>query len=374
MRISFSLLETYKNCPLKFKYQQLDKIKTPKNIEAVFGNAIHSSLKKLFERTPLFPSLDEVIDHFQNNFAEKVESLNLEPDTIAAYTKEGITLLKNFYKKNPPWNFNVVELESRFSVILEDPENKETHILAGIIDRIDKHEENGAYEIIDYKTSKRMPSQDDTDKNLQLSIYNLGLLKKWPHLDPEKIKLSLYFLKHGEKAETKRTKEDLENTKTEILKTIREIEDLIKKEKEFIPTPSGLCDWCGYQKMCPMWRHLFQSQISNLPATRDLAQRDKSQKDQIPALINKYLELDDQTSQNKRRLAEIKAQIDNFMSQEDITRVFGENAYFTRITQEKEVFDSKKAQETLKKMGKLKEFLKKRQFSTLRLTKKKIKP
>jgi len=374
MRISFSLLETYKNCPLKFKYQQLDKIKTPKNIEAVFGNAIHSSLKKLFERTPLFPSLDEVIDHFQNNFAEKVESLNLEPDTIAAYTKEGITVLKNFYKKNPPWNFNVVELESRFSVILEDPENKETHILAGIIDRIDKHEENGAYEIIDYKTSKRMPSQDDTDKNLQLSIYNLGLLKKWPHLDPEKIKLSLYFLKHGEKAETKRTKEDLENTKTEILKTIREIEDLIKKEKEFIPTPSGLCDWCGYQKMCPMWRHLFQSQISNLPATRDLAQRDKSQKDQIPALINKYLELDDQTSQNKRRLAEIKAQIDNFMSQEDITRVFGENAYFTRITQEKEVFDSKKAQETLKKMGKLKEFLKKRQFSTLRLTKKKIKP
>ena len=374
MRISFSLLETYKNCPLKFKYQQLDKIKTPKNIEAVFGNAIHSSLKKLFERTPLFPSLDEVIDHFQNNFAEKVESLNLEPDTIAAYTKEGITLLKNFYKKNPPWNFNVVELESRFSVILEDPENKETHILAGIIDRIDKHEENGAYEIIDYKTSKRMPSQDDTDKNLQLSIYNLGLLKKWPHLDPEKIKLSLYFLKHGEKAETKRTKEDLENTKTEILKTIREIEDLIKKEKEFIPTPSGLCDWCGYQKMCPMWRHLFQSQISNLPATRDLAQRDKSQKDQIPALINKYLELDDQTSQNKRRLAEIKAQIDNFMSQEDITRVFGENAYFTRITQEKEVFDSKKAQEALKKMGKLKEFLKKRQFSTLRLTKKKIKP
>jgi len=374
MRISFSLLETYKNCPLKFKYQQLDKIKTPKNIEAVFGNAIHSSLKKLFERTPLFPSLDEVIDHFQNNFAEKVESLNLEPDTIAAYTKEGITLLKNFYKKNPPWNFNVVELESRFSVILEDPENKETHILAGIIDRIDKHEENGAYEIIDYKTSKRMPSQDDTDKNLQLSIYNLGLLKKWPHLDPEKIKLSLYFLKHGEKAETKRTKEDLENTKTEILKTIREIEDLIKKEKEFVPTPSGLCDWCGYQKMCPMWRHLFQSQISNLPATRDLAQRDKSQKDQIPALINKYLELDDQTSQNKRRLAEIKAQIDNFMSQEDITRVFGENAYFTRISQEKEVFDSKKAQEALKKMGKLKEFLKKRQFSTLRLTKKKIKP
>ena len=164
MRISFSLLETYKNCPLKFKYQQLDKIKTPKNIEAVFGNAIHSSLKKLFERTPLFPSLDEVIDHFQNNFAEKVESLNLEPDTIAAYTKEGITLLKNFYKKNPPWNFNVVELESRFSVILEDPENKETHILAGIIDRIDKHEENGAYEIIDYKTYLQEVIQADYSK------------------------------------------------------------------------------------------------------------------------------------------------------------------------------------------------------------------
>ena len=56
---------------------------------------------------------------------------------------------------------------------------------------------------IDYKTGKRMPSQDALNRNLQLSLYSLGLQNRWPHLKPEDIKLSLYFLKHGEKLTAK---------------------------------------------------------------------------------------------------------------------------------------------------------------------------
>lgn len=365
MRVSFSSLETYRNCPLKFKYQELDKIKTPKAIEAIFGNTIHSSLKKLFQKTPLFPTLDEILNDFNNKWRQSFEKMDEEKkdeNVFKAYLEEGVSMLKNFYKKNPPWNFNVVELESRFEVIIEDSAGNESHILAGVMDRVDKNPENDEYEIIDYKTSKRMPSQDDLDKNLQLSIYNLGLLKKWPHLAPEKIKLSLYFLKHGEKIESKRTKEELERTKNEILKIIREIQKLLKEEKEFMPIPSVLCDWCGYKQACPMWRHLYKTD-SKPPTTQN----------DIEGLINEYFELENQTGQNKCRVSQIKARISDFMDQESVSRVFADKGYLTRILQEREAFDSQKAKKILENIGRLAEAMSKKQYSTLRATKNKNK-
>ncbi|MBU1179258.1 PD-(D/E)XK nuclease family protein [Patescibacteria group bacterium] len=360
MRTSYSALSTYKNCPLKFKYQELDKIKTPRSVEAIFGTIIHSALKKVFERTPLYPSLDEVLDFFGNQWLEK--SKNLEEKTIKAYFDEGVSLLKNFYKKNPPWNFNVVELESRFETTIEDKENEENHVLAGIIDRLDKNPQNNTYEIIDYKTAKRMPSQKDLDNDLQLSLYHLGLLKKWPRLKPENIKLSLYFLKHNEKIETARTQESLEKTRQEILNIINEIQNLVKSGKEFIPTPSGLCDWCGYQKMCPMWKHLYSGQsLDNQIASS-----------QIPSLINKYFELKDQNGLNNKQLKALQASICGFMDEEGVDRVFGENGYLTRILSEREVFDAPKAKKILENIGKLSEVISKKQFSTLRATRKKM--
>ncbi|MEK7646921.1 MAG: PD-(D/E)XK nuclease family protein [Patescibacteria group bacterium] len=62
MRTSYSALDTYKTCPLKYKYQNIDKIKAPKNKEAVFGTVVHEALKFMFEKTPLYPTLDEVVN------------------------------------------------------------------------------------------------------------------------------------------------------------------------------------------------------------------------------------------------------------------------------------------------------------------------
>lgn len=357
MRVSYSALETYKNCPLKFKYQVLDKIKTPKGIEAVFGTTIHSALKMMFERTPLYPTIDEIIDFFNNRWF----SLGIEDEEKAkAFFEEGVFMLKNFYKKNPPWNFNAVETESRFDVVIEDPQNEEKHVLAGIMDRIDKDPNSNIYEIIDYKTAKRMPSKDILDKNLQLSIYNLGLLKKWSHLKPENVKLSFYFLKHNEKIETKRTTEDLEETKIEILKVINEIQNIIDKEKEFIPTPSALCDWCGYKERCPMWRHLYATE------------EQKIGEDEVKSLINTYLELKGQNSANNKQIKALQASICSFMDQEGVERVFGETGYLTRVLQERTGHDIDKIKKILYDIGRWDEVVTKKQFTSLKATKKKI--
>ncbi|MBI4692221.1 MAG: PD-(D/E)XK nuclease family protein [Candidatus Terrybacteria bacterium] len=353
MRISYSSLDTFKTCPLKYKLQDIDRIRAPKNIEQIFGASIHSTLKYMFERKPLYPTLNQIIDFFRNLWDQQKTLIKNED----VYFKEGISLLERFYKRNQPWNFNVVDLESRFEVDLDNPKTGEKHVLAGIIDRIDKNDD--AYEIIDYKTARKMPGQDNIDKDLQMSIYHLGLLRRWPHLDPGKIKLSFYYLKHGEKISTSRNKNQLEENKKFIFKTIDEIKERIKNNYDFPPLPSGLCDWCGYKQMCPMWKHLYQSQISNF----------KSQKD-IEPVIKEYFELKDQNDKNNDRLDELKTLIYGFMDEQKVERVFGAEGYLTRKMQEKISYDIKKIKEFLKE--KIDNFIIKKQFTILTALRKKI--
>ncbi len=351
MRTSYSALDTYQTCPLKFKWQVLDRIRTADTKEAIFGNAAHSALKFMFTRSPLFPTLDEVIDAFRNIWQEKKsrspviwndiakQETPWDEDAAGAYLENGILMLKKFYKENPPWNFNILNLETRFEVILEDPETKTQHILAGIMDRIDKNQD-GSYEIIDYKTASRMPIQEKVNQNLQMSIYHLGLIKQWPHLESADIKLSLYFLKHGEKISTRRTKEELEATKKNIISLINEIQEG-QKTNNFPPTPSALCDWCGYRPNCPMWKHEYkESQISNL----------KSQKE-IEEMLKEYFELKENNQKNTQRISEIQAAVHNFMDNEKIERVFSESGYLTRSVKTANVYNWEIVREVLEPLG-----------------------
>ncbi|MFC1751654.1 RecB family exonuclease [Patescibacteria group bacterium] len=361
MRVSYSALNTFKTCPLKFKYQVLDKLKTSKSIEAIFGTVIHSVLKNMFVSSPLFPTTDELLDNFNNVWHKKTTHLtDSDKEKSEAYFKEGIEMIKNFYKKNPPWNFNVVELESRFEVPVENPKTNEVHILSGIIDRVDKDPNNSIYEIIDYKTSKRMPSAELLDRDLQLSIYNMGLTKKWPHLKPDNIKLSLYFLKHNEKIETKRTEEDIKNTTTEVLVIIDEVQDIIRSKNEFTPTPSALCDWCGYRNICPMWKHLYRVDTPKI-----------SENDAVSAL-EQYLEIKDTNKQNSTRLKALQAVISDFMDKEGIERLFTKNAYITRLLQERTSYKMPEIRKILEELGKWDEMQKKTKFTTLKVSKIKV--
>ncbi|MEK7070072.1 MAG: PD-(D/E)XK nuclease family protein, partial [Patescibacteria group bacterium] len=180
MRTSYSNIECFRNCPLKYKYQNIDKIKAPKNIDALFGSSIHASLKFMFQRGPLYPTLDQIVDFFRTIWEQKklpMEAGSVDSSAETVYYKEGISLLEKFYKSNPPWNYNVVDMESRFEFEIDDQKTGEKHTISGIMDRIDKNAD-GSFEIIDYKTKRKMPGQYEIDGDLQMSIYQLGLLKK----------------------------------------------------------------------------------------------------------------------------------------------------------------------------------------------------
>lgn len=343
MRTSYSALDTFKVCPLKYKYQVIERRPAPKRIEAIFGTLIHSALKYMFERNPLYPTLDEVINFFTVKFNEKAEGVLFnDPKTKEAeekmYFEEGVRMLRNFYKKNQPWNFNALELETRFSLDLVDEKTNRTHTLSGIIDRIDKNEEDESYEIIDYKTAKKMPAESTLEENLQLNLYHLALTKRWPSITSGKIKLSLYFLKHNEKISLTPNEEVIKKAREALLSTIREVEEKTEKDS-FEPMPGPLCDYCGFRPICPMWSHEYK------------VEKNEPNEKEVTSAIDEFFALKENEDKNKDRLGELREVIINYMDKEKVERVFGGPGFITRTNQERVSYDLEKIRPQLEAHG-----------------------
>ncbi len=331
MKTSFSALETYLQCPLKFKYQEIEKRKAPKSKEAMLGTAVHQALHYYHGSGPHFPTLDDVLEYYRKNWVgEKVEWKG--KDEERAYFEDGKKLLESYCTRNDPRTAKILDLEARFEAPLSDSAVKETHLITGKIDRVDKDDE-GVIEIIDYKTAKRMPTQAQVDTSLQLSIYHLGLKQRWPELRPKKVKLSLYFLRHNEKLSTEGTEEKIEETKQRVLGVIRDIQ-----KSDFSPTPGPLCDWCPYRPICPMWAHEYMEEGS--PGL-----------EQIQGVLQEYFTLKDEEKKNTKRLRELRGIIEDYYDRTGLERVFHTEGHVTRLPQKRIKYDPLKIKQILEPLG-----------------------
>lgn len=336
MRISYSSLDSYQNCPLKYKFRQIDKIPEPKSKEAVFGTLIHAVMRYIHTPSLLSPTPEQALDYFAKGWNSEVYEDEMEER--AAFS-QGVTMIQNYLAHTKPNDYTIVDLESRFAIEIGTEETGK-HVVSGIIDRIDKTP-NG-YEIIDYKTTRKMPSQDKVDNDIQLSIYLKAFLARYPKEinNLENITVSLYYLKHGVKLSSQRTAEQLENLEKTFLDVIKSIE-----EEKFDPILSPLCDWCGYQKICPLWKHKF-------------TENRKLETDDVRTAIGEYLDLKGKLSEEKMRLAKLQAMILQYMEQEGVDRVFDEQGIIGKSLRKTYKYDAKLLKEILEPLDKWEGILK----------------
>ncbi len=214
--LSVSQIETFESCPLHYKLKYIYKLPTKPSASSSFGISIHNTLKEFYQkvRDGEKPTEKLILGLYKNNWIE--EGFDNKKHKQEFYKKgEGYLLgfLKNgFNPKTIP-----VLLEEKFTVPV-DPTLK----IGGKIDRVDNLG-GGKFEIVDYKTGAHLPSQKEVDKDLQLSFYALAL-SSIKNIDPENIKLSLYYLDEQEKISTTRTAKELEKVKEKILEVRDEIE------------------------------------------------------------------------------------------------------------------------------------------------------
>lgn len=244
---SHSRLASFEQCPLKYKYRYIDKIKVlEKSIEAILGSAVHDSLEWLYLQVKdgEVPSIDDLISKYteawQKHFSDKVKIVKQEL-TAADYFNKGVEFIINYYTKHQPFSDNTIATEKKVIINLGE------HKLQGYIDRLVHNLETDEIEIHDYKTANSMPTQKQIDNDRQLALYSIAIKEEFGNDKP--ICLTWHYLAHDIKVCSKRTNEQLEQLKKHIIELIEEIE----ATQHFPPYITKLCDWCEYKKICPAW-------------------------------------------------------------------------------------------------------------------------
>jgi DNA helicase-2/ATP-dependent DNA helicase PcrA len=247
IRLSATAVESYLECPLKFKFSHLLKIPTGPQAALTFGSIMHQCVRRYFElRRQSEPRFEDIEKFYLESWRKAGFEDSYQEET---YKKAGLEQLRRFVElqnanKLPAEN---VRLEEHFAFEHGDI------VLEGRIDQVNPWEpgkpsaaaKGGAYppvELVDYKTG-RPRSQKEADKSLQLSVYALAAQRQLK-LDP--VRLTLYYLTSNQAVSTLRTAKDLDGA----LQQIREVAENIRGLR-FDPAPGFGCKWCDFVPLCP---------------------------------------------------------------------------------------------------------------------------
>ena len=238
LNLSYSHINDYELCPLKYKYKYLLNIPYETNKSANIGNIIHSSLQEFYKQYQIGKQVN--LNTLLNLFEEQFNGYGFDSELQKNHEKEAaIKLLVDFYNNFHKENLKIIELESKFRIKI-GPDV----IITGKIDRIDETPD-GFLEIIDYKTGKPKTAKEKK-KDLQLAIYAYAVEKN-PKLNHpiDRLKLSYYFMKQNQPITVIQNKAETEKS----IQSIFEIAEKIKDNK-FDAKPSNHCQTCEFRKVC----------------------------------------------------------------------------------------------------------------------------
>lgn len=233
---SFSALKAFENCPLQYKYQYYLKLPSPGSAYFSFGQTMHKvfelylknfqrrsnqSQQDLFAKTSAKAELGDfklLQQLYEKNWVDEWYKDKKQKED---YRKRGRELLKVFYEalqKNPP---HPKYLEKSFYLPLG------SYKFTGKIDRADSLD--GSVEIIDYKTSEKIPQRNDKDGLDQLYVY------QWAAQEflGEKVLAMKYWYLNDNKflPEKVASAQEIEELKQRLLKSIENIVETIKFDR-----------------------------------------------------------------------------------------------------------------------------------------------
>ncbi len=246
---SHSRLSSFEGCPKKFHYRYVLRIPSDtESIEGFEGKRVHEVLERLYRvtREGRVPTLERVIQRYRilwdEHFdAKRVRIVRVE-NGVNFYREAGERCLSNYYRRFYPFDADeTLGLEERIHFSLD---GDGAYRVQGVIDRVVRARD-GAIEIHDYKTSQRVPRQQQLDRDRQLAFYQIGIAERYDEEQP--MRLVWHYLLLDQVRTSTRTAQQLGRLREESIALI----DRIRAETSFEPRPGPLCRWCEFNDICP---------------------------------------------------------------------------------------------------------------------------
>jgi DNA helicase-2/ATP-dependent DNA helicase PcrA len=245
LMLSASDIETYRTCPLKYKFARVFRIPSEPTMNQRFGILVHQVLERYHANvtspagaslrapegeTSNLPTLLNLLEAGwrRGGFGDSEEERQFRAKATQA--------LVRYHDRFRDEDAEPVWFERSFQFRMGP------HLLRGRVDRVDKLPDGG-YELIDYKTGRPKSAAQLRD-DVQLSLYAVGAREAW---QLEAAQQAYYYVLDDAKVPVPRSDED----RDWITETVLEVADGILGQG-FEPTPSfAACSVCDYRIACP---------------------------------------------------------------------------------------------------------------------------
>jgi DNA helicase-2/ATP-dependent DNA helicase PcrA len=235
LALSASDIETYRSCPLRYKFARVLRIPTEQTLHQRFGIAVHQVLERFHADGA--QTLEQILELFETawrrgGFGDTEYELGLH--------EKGHDALTRYHARLGGQDSQPVWFERSFSFRLGP------HHLRGRVDRVDRltGADGESYELIDYKTSRPKTAEQLKD-DVQLSLYALAAGEDW---QLESSRQAYYYVLDDLKVPVPRGAQDTAS----VTDTVLEVGEGILAQ-EFEPTPShAACSICDYRIVCPV--------------------------------------------------------------------------------------------------------------------------
>jgi RecB family exonuclease len=234
--LSASDIDTYRTCPLKYKFARVFRIPQEPTLHQRFGILMHQVLERYHANTESpTPTLPELLGLLEagwrrGGFGDSEEERQLRGKAASSLTR--------YHERFRSEEAQPVWFERQFTFKLGP------HLLRGRVDRVDRLPD-GEYELIDYKTG-RPKTAAQLAEDVQLSLYAVGARESW---QLEASRQAYYYVLDDQKVAVP-SGEGAERGEW-IREVAMEVADGILSQG-FEPTPSfAACSMCDYRLVCP---------------------------------------------------------------------------------------------------------------------------
>jgi RecB family exonuclease len=279
LRLSFSRVDTYEQCPLRYRFSYVDELPAPPGPHLSWGSSIHAALERWWDqKLPEPPDVQVLLDALYERW-EDDGFADMEREDKIRWYRHAQDVLRRHHERYASDYQPAVATEQWFELDLGD-----AITVVGSIDHVCRTP-SGGIGIVDWKTNRKAKTRAHVAGSLQLAIYALAARELWGH-DPEWVALD--FVVPGVRVTVDRTDIDVESA----VERIRDVAAKVRSEA-FTATPNRLCGWCDYRAECPAFEgdgpDVAGTALLELTKLRRRSQRDAERMASLEQLVRARL-------------------------------------------------------------------------------------